>query len=97
MSSPREQAWVVDSIEDGIAALERASGERRTLLHLPAEWLPRGAREGDWLRVSVSGAGKGPRTIVLAPDAEATRAARAEVEAQVERLRAGDPGGDLTL
>jgi hypothetical protein len=45
----------------------------------------------------VSDTEDGARTVVLAPDPGATRAAREEVEAQVERLRARDPGGDLTL
>ena len=50
---------------------------------LPVSVLPEGTREGD--------------VLVLRVDPEATRAARDEARALLDRLRGGDPGGDLVL
>lgn len=88
------ESWVVDSLEDDVAALE---GEDGRILHVPARWLPLGCREGDWLRVSREQTGRGKATLTFSADLEATRRARERLRKQVEELEARDPGGDITL
>ncbi|HET9986250.1 MAG TPA: DUF3006 domain-containing protein [Longimicrobiales bacterium] len=88
------ESWVVDSLEDGVAALE---GEDGRIIHVPARWLPRGCREGDWLRVSREQTGRGNAAITFDTDPEATRRARERLRKQVEELEGRDPGGDLKL
>ena len=94
MTASGSDAWVVDSVEDGIAKLEGPDGG---FVHLPAAWLPADAGEGSWIRISLSNPRKGGRSITLRVDAAATERSSAEMEAQVKRLEARDPGGDLTL
>lgn len=77
------EPWIVDRIEEGIAILLRG-GES---LELAIEALPPGTREGDALTLDPAGA--------LRLDRAASVRARAEARERLERLRRGDPGGDL--
>ena len=92
----REERWVIDSIEDGVAALETEAGE---IVHLPKRRLPRGAREGQVLRVTLRAGEADPAAGVrgMRIDREATEAAQREVRDLADRLREGDSGGDLAL
>lgn len=93
MQPPAEVHYVVDSIEEGVAALEGESG----LLHLPLAQLPAGVREGQVLAVLrvPSGAGHELRIRI---DPAATEAALARSRAQLGALpRQNDPGGDIVL
>jgi hypothetical protein len=84
--------WQVDSIEDGVAALH-AYGR---VMHVPAEMLPEGTREGDVLHLERR-AEEGAVTLRLRMDATATSRAHQEVRRQLDRLAGQDPGGDLAL
>lgn len=75
-------AVAVDRIEGELAILCLADG--RTF-ELPADLLPTGVGEGDWLRLT------------MAPDPEAEEAARALLSATRARLAADDDGGDFAL
>lgn len=85
--------WVIDSLEEGIAAVEE-DGAR--MLHVPTSLLPPSVREGDVLRVSrrVEGAAVSFRIDV---DPAATREALERSRKQVSRLSGNDPGGDIAL
>ena len=80
------QRWVIDAIEEGTASVEVPGG---TMVQLPASILPKGAKQGQVVRVS------------LEIDETATREALARSAAQVkkgsEASRKRDPGGDITL
>lgn len=90
MQAPQEVHYVVDSIEEGIAALEAESG----VLHLPVARLPADVREGQVLAVS---RGEGDE-LRIRIDHAATAAALARSRAQLDALpRQNDPGGDITL
>jgi hypothetical protein len=94
---PDQQRWVVDSIEEGVAAIE-ADGER--MIRVPRWLLPPEAREGLVLRARRAAAADGERvTITVDIDRAATTAALGRSRAQVERARrvSKDPGGDVTL
>ena len=67
----------VDQIEDGVARV--LLGER--VVSLPVDLLPGGAREGDWVQLSVG---------VIPPPAIDTEDIR-------ERLAKDDPGGIIKL
>lgn len=80
------QQWVVDLIEEGTASIELPDG---TVASLPASVLPKGARGGQVLRV----------TIEIDPDATARAldASKAQVERGSRASRKRDPGGDIVL
>ncbi len=84
--------WVVDSIDEGIAAIEE-DGER--VVHVPRWMLPYGAREGSVLSVTRE---RGADGIVLriepdaAGEAEALERSRRQVESET-----GDEGGEVVL
>jgi hypothetical protein len=84
MSEP--QHWVIDGIEEQVAAIELPDGE---MIHLPAKLLPKDAKPGQILRVT------------LELDPAATKRALDESAAQVKKTsdasRKRDPGGDITL
>ena len=84
MSEP--QRWVIDAIEERVASIELSDGR---MIQLPAALLPKGAKAGQVLRVT------------LEVDADATAKAIAASAAQVEKGRAAskrrDPGGDIQL
>lgn len=83
--------WVVDSIEEGVAAVEE-DGAR--LIHVPLWLLPEGCAEGDVLRARREGDG----IIVERDDAardEALRRSRERNDAARPNPR--DPGGPIRL
>ena len=86
--------FVIDSIEEGMAALEADGG----LLHLPLALLPRGAREGDVLTVAREDADDGGCVLRLRIDAAATGEALRRSREQLAALPPqNDPGGDIVL
>jgi hypothetical protein len=88
-----ERRWVVDSLEEGIAAVEE-DGAR--MLHVPAWLLPPAAREGDVLRVSRRDEGAAS-VLRIEVDRAATEEAAGRAREQVSRLSHNDPGGDIVL
>ncbi len=80
------QQWVIDLIEEGTASIELPDGK---MISLPAALLPKGARGGQILRV----------TIELDPQAtqQALDASKAQVEKGSRASRKRDPGGDIVL
>jgi hypothetical protein len=88
-----ERRWVVDSMEEGVAAVEE-DGAR--MLYVPAWLLPATVREGDVLRVSRRHEGAAA-TLRIEVDAVATGDALARSREQVSRLSRNDPGGDIVL
>jgi hypothetical protein len=85
--------WVVDSVEEGIAAVEE-DGAR--MLHVPVSLLPAAAREGDVLRVSRRHEGAAV-SLRIEVDRAATEEALGRSREQVSRLSRNDPGGDIVL
>ena len=79
----REKA-VIDRFEDGWAVLLVGDEERK--LSVPREALPRGAREGHWVRIEV----EGNEVADIAADKEATEAARRRIADKLNRLRRGE-------
>ena len=88
------QRWTIDQIEDDTAAIEHDD----RLHTIPRALLPRDAREGDVLIVTVS-RDRDDRTVVtIALDRAATRKAMQQSERQrAARPKSGDPGGDIEL
>jgi hypothetical protein len=87
------RTWVVDSVEEGIAAVEE-DGAR--LVRVPAWILPPGAREGDVLSVTRS-VEDGASVLRVTPDRAATEAALRRSREQLGRAAPNDPGGDIVL
>jgi hypothetical protein len=88
-----ERQWVVDSIEDGVAALEE-DGAR--MLYVPAWLLPSAAREGDVLRVSRRDEGA-VASLRMEVDGGAANQALDRSRERVSRLSQNDPGGDIVI
>ena len=100
MSAPRKGRptaapadMVIDRIEADLAVVELPGGE---MLDLPLWMLPEAAKEGDVIRVKVSGSGAASR-MELAVDAAETARRKAAVNESLARLRQRDPGGDIVL
>jgi hypothetical protein len=87
------RTWTVDSIEEGIAAVQDGEG---SMTHLPAWLLPGGAREGDVIAVERRES-RGAVTLRLRIDRAATRAALESSRQQLARLEGSDGGGDVQL
>ena len=87
------RTWTVDSIEEGIAAVQDDEG---TLTHIPAWLLPESAREGDVIAVDRRES-RGTATLRLRIDRAATRAALESSRQQLARLEGSDGGGDIQL
>lgn len=85
--------WVVDSIEDGVAAVEEDGARMR---YAPAWLLPSAAREGDVLRVSRRDEGAAA-SLRIEVDGRATDEALGRSREQVGRLSHNDPGGDIVI
>lgn len=85
--------WVVDSVEEGIAAVHQDDGR---MVRVPAWMLPPGAREGDVLAVEHDST-DGASSIHVAVDRTATDEALRRSREQVRRALPGDPGGDIVL
>jgi hypothetical protein len=88
------QSWTVDSIEEGIAAVQQEDGR---MLHVPAWLLPDGTRESDIVAIVREPAAAGSVTLRLHIDRAATERALAASREQIARLRQGDAGGDVQL
>jgi hypothetical protein len=89
------RTWTVDSIEEGMAALEEEGGR---VLRLPLWLLPEGVREGEVLTVSRVEDGRGGVVLTVRVDREATERALRRSREQLERTPPGnDPGGDIVL
>jgi hypothetical protein len=87
--------WTIDSIEEGIAAVVDDAG---AMVHLPAPFLPDGAREGDVVTVERRMARDGTLTLRVRVDRAATEAALRRSHEQLAELKRGDaPGGDIYL
>lgn len=87
--------WILDSIEEGVAAVEE---DGASLRHVSVWFLPGGVREGDVLRVTRAGDEK--RVSFHAEiDREATAEALRRSTEQVSRPAGPlpDPGGDIVL
>lgn len=69
----KELLFFVDRISEGVAALV-TDGEDGSVFTLPLDLLPRGVREGDYVRAS------------FAIDPEARRRARDEIERLMDEL-----------
>jgi hypothetical protein len=85
-------SWTIDSLEDGVAAL---CGDDR-VVHLPAELMPREAREGAVLHLEREESGDRV-TLHLRLDREATARGLDDSRREIDELTRRDPGGDLTL
>ena len=92
MPDAEQHTWVIDSIEEDVAAIEE-DGER---LRRVALWmLPPGVREGTTLIVTRRSGSDGDLRLHVTIDRDAAPAGRDE-----ERKRprsASDPGGDIVL
>jgi hypothetical protein len=78
-----EQA-VIDRIENGIAVVLIGEAERQ--VNVPREQLPKGAREGAWLKVEMAA----DQIVRIELDREATEAARKRIAEKLEKLRRGE-------
>lgn len=91
----RRRTWIVDSIDEGLAAVEEDGGR---IVHLPLWVLPDGVHEGDVLRVwRENTLPEGSATLRIETDRDATTTARRRAQEQLDRLAARDPGGDIAL
>lgn len=98
MSDHVEQhRWVVDSIEESVAAIEVDGGP---MVNVPLSLLPARAREGHVLSVRHERPTGGARSVLtIEIDDAATARASADSAAQVQKglHRSTDPGGDIVL
>lgn len=76
---------VIDRFEGDWAVL--LVGDRQKKLPVPRARLPRGAREGHWLKVDLDDEGKLQRAAI---DAEETARARQRIAEKLDRLRRGE-------
>ena len=93
MNGKKKQTWVIDRIENGIAVLIADEDERSLETSLPS--LPSGSQHGSVLRVIESRGQPVWSSAVLAEDLRAERLESAQIV--LDRLRKGDPGGDVVL
>lgn len=75
---------VIDRFEDGFAVL--LVGETNRLVNVPRKRLPKGVKEGTWLKVELEGDLLASAEI----DAEETENAKKRIAEKLERLRRGD-------
>jgi len=85
--------WIVDRYEGTLAVVET---DGAGTVDLPRWLLPAGTRPDDVLAVSAVVDGE-RAVITVTRDPAATARARDAARAAIERLRGGDPGGDVTL
>jgi len=86
--------WVVDSMEEGIAAVSDEAGR---ILHVPGWILPSATREGDVLAVERTPDGEGACGLRITLDHAATDEALRLSREQVQRRLPHDPGGNIVL
>lgn len=79
------QKAVVDRFEGDWAVL--LVGDREKKLPVPRTRLPRGVREGHWLKVDLDDEGKYQRAVI---DEEETARARQRIAEKLDRLRRGE-------
>jgi hypothetical protein len=84
MSEP--QHWVIDAIEENAASIELPNGK---MIQLPASLLPRGAKQGQILRVTFD--------VDAAATKQALERSAAQVKKGSEASKKRDPGGDIAL
>lgn len=88
------QRWTIDQIEEDTAAVEFDE----QLHTIPRALVPRDARAGDVLLVTVSRDSDDRTVVTIALDRAATKAARAASRQQrATRPRSADAGGDIDL
>lgn len=88
------QRWTIDQIEEDTAAIEHDE----QLHTIPRALLPREAREGDVLLVTIARDRNNETVVTIALDPAATKAARAASKQQrATRPRSRDTGGDIEL
>jgi len=88
------RTWTVDSIEEGIAAVQEDGGR---MVRLPLWLLPDGVREGDVLSVARREE-DGAAVLTVRVDHDATERALERSREQVEKAPPGnDPGGHIVL
>ena len=75
---------VIDRFEEGWAVLLIGEEERR--MDVPRKDLPRGAREGHWLRIKLCC----DQIIGAEIDEQETKRVRERISSKLERLRRGD-------
>lgn len=86
--------FVVDHFEGDLAVVVAEGG---LSFDLPRWLLPPDSREGDVLRMAVLETGEVSTTVRIYLDREATQVRRDRAAASLDRLRKGDPGGDLEI
>lgn len=93
MASTRHH-WMIDSIEEGMAAVEEDGGR---MVRIPLWLLPAGVREGEILSVAREEESD-VAVLTIRRDPEATERAMERSRAQVEGTpRGNDPGGHIVL
>jgi hypothetical protein len=84
MSEP--QRWVIDAIEEHVASIELPDG---AMIQLPVSVLPKGAKQGQVLRVTFEAD--------AAATKQALEASAAQVKKGSEASKKRDAGGDIAL
>ena len=88
------QRWTIDQIEEDTAAIEYDE----QLHTIPRALIPRDAREGDVLLVTVSRDSDDRTVVTIALDRAATKAAMKQSERQrAARPKSADTSGDIEL
>ena len=75
---------VIDRFEEGFAVLLMGDDERQ--IEVPRAVLPRGAREGHWLRIELDG----EQVLSATIDEEETARTQARIADKLARLRRGE-------
>ncbi|HEX2095481.1 MAG TPA: DUF3006 domain-containing protein [Longimicrobiaceae bacterium] len=89
------RSWMVDSVEEGIAAVEEDGGR---ILRLPLWLLPEGVREGEILAVLREGDTNRGSVLIVRVDREATERALRRSRVRMGQAPPGnDPGGPIVL
>ena len=84
MSEP--QRWVIDAIEEHVASIELPDGK---MIQLPVSVLPKGAKQGQVVRVTFE--------VDAAATKQALEASAAQVKKGSEASKKRDAGGDIAL
>ena len=99
MTGDTGHSWSIDSIEEGMARIEEDGGR---MLTVPVAMLPKGAKEGQLLRVTLSNEAGGksvPTSITIdhAATAAALKKSAATTAQAMKDSAKRDRGGDVTL
>jgi hypothetical protein len=79
---------VIDRYEGRYAILLQKEGDQK--LVIPRSELPPGAKEGDWLQITIEGEQLNGRRKEIALDEAETQEARQRINEKLEQLRRGD-------